>query len=205
MSAPFSAVEGCGAVWFDGISSRRTQVRLMVVGDEVRVVAPCADGEMTIACAARGSLRIPSRIGRTPYRVEFPEGGLAICTDAPVLERMFGLDVYGHWLPRLERASAFVAVALLGLVAAMYFAYERVIPWAAAFAAERIPRESEVALGEIAVESLERFGFKSTFLPNDEQKSIEADFEELAKAAGLQGVASLQFRRAPPNALALPR
>lgn len=204
MSAPFSAVEGCGAVWFDGKSSRRTQVRLMVVGDEVRVVAPNADGEKTLASAARGSLRIPSRIGRTPYRVEFPEGGLAICADAPVLERMFGLDVNGHWLPRLERASAFVVVALFGLVAAIYFAYERVIPTAAAFAAERIPRESEHALGDIAMDSLDRFGFKKSLVSDAEQASIQQDFDELAKAAGLSDVVSLHFRAAPPNAFALP-
>ncbi len=204
MSAPFSAVEGCGAVWFDGKSSRRTQVRMMVVGDEVRVIAPDADGEKTLASAARGSLRIPSRIGRTPYRVEFPDGGLAICSDAPVLERMLGLDAHGHWLPRLERASAFVVVALFGLVAAMYFAYQRVIPTAAAFAAERIPRESEDALGDIALDSLERFGFKTARMSDEEQASIQADFDELARAAGLSDVVSLQFRAAPPNAFALP-
>ena len=204
MSAPFSVVEGCGAVWFDGKSSRRTQVRLMMVGDEVRVVACDADGETTIASAPRGSLRIPSRIGRTPYRVEFPGGGLAICADAPVLERMFGLDAFGHWLPRLERASVFVAAALFGLVAALYFAYERVIPSAAAFAAERIPRESEAALGELAINSLERFGFTSTFLSSEEQSSIKADFDALAKAANLTEVTSLKFRRGSPNALGLP-
>jgi Zn-dependent protease with chaperone function len=204
MSATFSAIEGCGADWFDGKSSRRTHVRLTLVGDDVHVIAPDASGETTIARVARSTLRIPSRIGRSPYRLEFPDGSLAICADAPVLERMLGLDASGHWLPRLERASAVVVIALFGLIAAVYVAYQRVIPFVADFAAQRIPRESEDALGDIALDSLERFGFKSTFLSDAEQKSIEADFEELAKAAGLHDVTSLQFRRAPPNALALP-
>lgn len=225
MSGLFSGMDSCDAVWFDGKSSRRQAARLVVVGDEVRVVVPRsheassdemdatpldADGtpsttdDVTLASAARDALRISSRIGNTPYRVEFPDGGLAICADAPAVEGMFHVDTKGHWLPRMERASAVVAIALFGLIAAVYVAYERVIPSAADFAAQRIPRESEGALGDIAMDSLDRFGFKKSLVSDAEQTSIKKDFDELAKAAGLSDVVSLHFRAAPPNAFALP-
>lgn len=225
MSALISGVDSCDTVWFDGKTSRRHVARLIVAGDEVSVVTgcplppPCNElgatsgdagamphdiRDVTIGSAARSALRVSARIGNTPYRLEFPDGGLAICSDTPFVERMFHVDTRGHWVPRMERASAVVAVALFGLVAAVYVAYQRVIPSAAAYVAQRIPHESEVALGDIAINSLERFGFSSTFVSSEEQTSIKADFEALAKAAKLSEVASLQFRRAPPNAFALP-
>ena len=197
--------------WFDGVSSRMRNAQLEVTATTVRVRAREGTGQRdddtivdVIAEQPASAVKISTRIGNSPYRIEFPDGGLAVCTDAKSVERAFRLDLRSQWLSRLERASVFVAIALAGILIALYVGYQRFIPAAAGFAARQIPYEAERALGDATLGALRRNGFWYSNLKFEEKQAISKEFADLATAAGLSGVVELQFSRARPNALALP-
>ncbi|MBP6529588.1 MAG: M48 family metallopeptidase [Burkholderiales bacterium] len=197
--------------WFDGTTSRMRRARLETTGSRVRVYELVPRDEASVPVTTNfvadepiERVRISSRIGNAPCRIEFPNGGLAVCGDWPSVERTFRVNTQTQWLPRLERASAFVAIALAGVLIALYLGYKRVIPVAADFAAQRIPPSAEAALGDVVLNSLGNMGFRGTRLSSPEQASIEQDFAELAEAAGLKGRVGLQFHMAKPNAFAVP-
>jgi Zn-dependent protease with chaperone function len=147
---------------------------------------------------------VSERIASTPYRLEFPEGGLAVTSDHAAVEREFKLNPGAHWLARMERAAWAVALAMVGLFVAVYFAYQYVIPKAASAVAERIPREAEAALGEATMPALDRFMFRPTKTDEATQRAIRAEFDHLAKVAEMSDVVKLEFRHMAPNALAIP-
>lgn len=195
------------AIWFDGTTSRRRAVQLWRAGDDVCLANNEAghDAAGLIAQAHVGEVRVGSRIGNAPYPLSFPAGGLAFCADHAAIEQMFGLDRAQHWVSRMERAGSVVAVALVGLIAALWFAYQALIPKAAEFAATRIPRETEQHLGELTMKAIDRAGFKSSRLDEPWRQRIRADFAQLAAAAGLDGRVDIQFRQhSMMNAFALP-
>ena len=75
----------------------------------------------TLACRRRCSLRLPlaqvqvsERVGNTPYRLSFPDGALAVTADHAAVEAAFHLAPAAHWLARMERASGFVVLAIVG-------------------------------------------------------------------------------------------
>lgn len=197
--------------WFDGASSRRFDATLWVSCDsvEVRAFEAESDGAISseqqlLACESKAALRVPARIGNTPYRIEFLGGGVALCSDADGVERLFPWAVRRDWLARMERASWAVALALAGLLGGLYMAYQQVIPHLADMAASRIPRSAEAELGDLTMAALGSYGFKASRLEESEISSIRHDFDQLAVAAGLGNIAALEFRVHSPNALALP-
>ena len=199
------------AMWFDGQTARRTEVALLVTGRTVQVTRASADGgdsidtgNSAIAHVPRDSVEVSERIGDTPYRLTFPGGGLAVTSDHAGVESAFGLSPSEHWLSRMERARWAVVAAMVGLAAAVFFAYRTLIPLAADAVAQRIPREAEKTLGTVALQGLDRWMLKTSKLEANELSAVRALFASLADKAGLTGVVELQFRDTAPNALALP-
>ena len=199
------------AMWFDGQTARRTEVLLRVTSRTVQVTRVGADhgdtsdiDDNAIAHVPRDSVQVSERIGDTPYRLTFPGGGLAVTNDHAAVESAFGLSPLEHWLSRMERARWAVVAALVGLAAAVFFAYQTLIPLAADAVAQRIPREAEKTLGTVALQGLDRWMLKTSKLEADELSAVRALFVALADKAGLTGAVELQFRDTAPNALALP-
>jgi Zn-dependent protease with chaperone function len=189
------------ATWFDGKTARRVDASLHISGRTVAVMD--RDGN-TLAHVPKDLVRVSERIASTPYRLEFPEGGLAVSADHAAIEREFKLNPGAHWLARMERAAWAVALAMVGLFVAVYFAYQFVIPKAASAVAERIPREAETSLGEATMPALDRFMFRPTKTEAPIQRAIRAEFDHLAKVAEMSDVVKLEFRYMAPNALAIP-
>ena len=196
------------ATWFDGQTARRTEVALLVTGRTVQVTRAGADdgdtSDSAIAHVPRDSVQVSERIGDTPYRLTFPGGGLVVTSDHAAVESAFGLSPSAHWLSRMERARWAVVAAMLGLAAAVYFAYQTLIPLAAEAVAQRIPREAEKTLGTVALQGLDRWMLKTSTLEANELSAVRELFAELAQQAGLTDAVELQFRDTAPNALALP-
>jgi Zn-dependent protease with chaperone function len=192
---------GISAQWFDGKTARRVPVTLNVSGRTVAVL----DAESNaLAHVPKDLVRVSERIASTPYRLEFPEGGLAVTSDHAAIEREFKLDPGAHWLAKMERAAWAVVVAIVGLFAALYFAYQYAIPHVASAVAERIPREAEASIGQATVAGLDRWMFKPTEVDEATQRAIRAEFDRLANAAKMNDVVTLEFRKMAPNALAIP-
>ena len=199
------------AMWFDGQTARRTEVLLRVTSRTVQVTRVGADhgdtsdiDDKAIAHIPRDCIQVSERIGDTSYRLTFPGGGLAVTSDHAAVESAFGLSPSAHWLSRMERARWAVVAAMVGLAAAVFFAYQTLIPLAADAVAQRIPREAEKTLGTVALQGLDRWMLKTSKLEADELSAVRALFVALADKAGLTGAVELQFRDTAPNALALP-
>ncbi len=189
------------AQWFDGKSARRTPVSIKISGLTVAIVD---EAGTVLAHVPRDLVRVSERIANTPYRLEFPDGALAVTADHAAVERSFKLNPGANWLAKMERNPWAVVVAILGLFAALYFAYDFFIPKAASAVAERIPRETEKTLGEATMKSLDGFMFKKTEIDTTQQAKIRTEFDQLAKAANMSEHVTLEFRRMAPNALAIP-
>ena len=196
------------AMWFDGQTARRTRVALLVSDRSVQVMGASVEGddasESAIAHVPRDGVHVSERIGDTPYRLTFPGGGLAVTSDHAGVESAFGLSPSEHWLSRMERARWVVVAAMVGLAAALFFAYQTLIPMAADAVAQRIPREAERTLGTVALQGLDRWILKTSQLEANELSAVRELFVALADKAGLTGGVELQFRDTAPNALALP-
>lgn len=200
-SSTHTAPSGVAAAYFDGKSARRIEARLLLSARTLAVVD--LEGN-PIAHVPKDLVRVSERIANTPYRLEFPDGALAVTSDHAAIERSFRLDPGAHWLAKLERAPWAVAAALGGLFVALYFAYQFVIPKVASGVAERIPREAEQSLGEATMRTIDGRLFKPTETTAAQQAPIRATFDELAKASGLGDAVRLEFRKMSPNALAIP-
>jgi len=161
-------------------------------------------GDTAISHVPRDSVQVSERIGDTPYRLTFPGGGLAVTGDHAGVEAAFALSPSAHWLSRMERARWAVVAAMVGLAAAVLFAYQTLIPLAADAVAQRIPREAEKTLGTVALQGLDRWILKASTLEANERSALRALFAALADKAGVTGAVELQFRGMAPNALALP-
>lgn len=161
-------------------------------------------GLRTLARAPLAQIQVSERVGNTPYRLSFPDGALAVTSDHAAVESAFALAPGAHWLARMERASWFVVLAIVGLGVALYFAWRTLTPEVAEAIAHRIPREAEKSLGAIALQGLDRWMLKTSRLEADELATVRKVFDELAEKAGLADVVELQFRDTVPNALALP-
>lgn len=196
-----TAPRGIAAAYFDGKSARRTEVRLQLSSHTVAVVDLHG---VAMTHVPKDLVRVSDRIANTPYRLEFPDGALAVTSDHAAIERSFRLNPRAHWLAKLERAPWAVAAALAGLFVALAFAYQMVIPKVSAAVAERIPRETETSLGQATVKSLDAFMFKPTALSAQQQAPIRESFDRLAKASGIAEYVTLEFRKMAPNALAIP-
>lgn len=213
------------AQWFDGQSARRTPVELRIAGNSVEVVAFTAESDTadgtpsesqdpstamtpaqpaTLALVPLAQIQVSDRVGNTPYRLIFPDGALAVTSDHAAVESAFHLAPAAHWLTRMERASWFVVLAIVGLGAALSFAWQLLIPEAAEAVAHRIPREAEKSLGTIALQGLDRWLLKTSRLEATELATVRQVFDGLADKAGLADTVELQFRDTVPNALALP-
>jgi Zn-dependent protease with chaperone function len=192
---------GIAAVWFDGKSARRVNARLLLSGRTIAVMG--YDG-VVHAHVPRDLVRVSERIANTPYRLDFPDGGLAVTTELNALERAFELKPGLAWLSRMERASWAVVLALVGLAGALYLAYDYFIPRIATAVAERIPRDTETSLGETTMKALDGWMFKQTEVDAKQQAAIRKTFDDLANASGIGEHVRLEFRRMAPNALAIP-
>ena len=192
------------AIWFDGRTAGRIEVLLQISADSVRVVASADAPQSVISDTPIGSINVGTRIGNTPYRLQFPDGGLAVTSEHAAIESAFRVERQADWVNRLERASAFVVVAMVGLGIAVYSAYRTLIPIVAEAVANRIPREAEKTLGAVALQGMDRWLFKTSTLDAWQLASVKRVFNEMAERAGLADQVDLQFRDMVPNALALP-
>jgi Zn-dependent protease with chaperone function len=198
--------------WLSGKSARAHTAQLVVIGNTARVFAhhgsaAHTDGEperTLLATAPVRALTTSTRMGSVPYRITFPDGGVAVADDHEALEKALHVPTAQGWLPKLEANPVAVVVAIAGLLASLVFAFTKLIPAFAEFAAHRIPRAAEQALGETALRGLDNFMFYNTAIPEKQREGHRATFDKLAKAAGLEGAVRLEHRRAAPNALALP-
>ena len=186
--------------YFDGLTSRRRPVEVVVVGERIGLRGEDVDLDFH-----QRQLRFRPRVGSAPLDVDLPNGGLLVAPfdDIASFVAVPRLADLAH---RLERHTGFVLAALAGLVAAAWLAYTEGIPWLARVVAHRLPPAIEADIARQGLAVLDANVFRPSVLSDPYRERVQ---QRLALLAAADGVATprLELRDGGfigPNAFALP-
>jgi predicted Zn-dependent protease len=200
MTPDVATIEG---THFDGRSACGTPATLIFNASKASLIG----AELTQHFPV-GALAVSPRIGQANRFIALPDGGQLQCPDTSLLDR-FPQEVSSEgivaWLEQrviIAIASVFLTIALVAST------YVHGLPLVAEHAAARIPLETEVALGDEAVQWLDRNQwFSASRIPATKQALLRTGFAKLCHGLPMQAHYRLEFRNAPrigPNAFALP-
>ena len=185
------------ADYFDGQSSQRRRVEVVVAGGRAVITGPDVALEHAVA-----ELVVQPRIGSTPFRISLPDGGILVTqADIGGVLRIPRPEGMAH---HLESRLRYVLASFVGLIAAGALGYLYGIPWLAREVAYRIPPHVEADIAIEGMKELDRFVFKPSRLPKERQETLRGIFAELSAGAI---PARLEFREGGfvgANAFALP-
>ena len=191
------------AGYFDGKSSVRHDVRVLIGGGRVKLIGR----DVSLEFDAR-KVRVAPRLADTPRWLYLPGGGACVILDNDAVDRFAREKPFTRTLNRLEARPAYAVAAVALVVALVWLLVDRGLPPVVDYIAERIPRSAESSLGETTLEALEHNNVMApSQLPQQKVESLRARFDTLAKSAGDVGTLRLEFRASPgigPNAFALP-
>jgi len=188
------------ADYFDGLTSRRRAVEVVVVGDRIGL----RGSELSLDFRQR-DMRPRPRVGSAPLDIELPNGGLLVAPYDDVAS-FIPLPPLASLADRLERRMAVVLTALAGLAVAVFLVYSRGIPWLVDVAADRLPPQVEADIAREGLAFLDANVFRASHLPAARRAGLQDRLGQLAAAEGMP-VPRMEFRFGGfigPNALALP-
>lgn len=170
-------------------------------------------GELELSPALRPAtvftdIKISSRVGNTPRRIEFSDGGLFETTDHEPVDQW--LNSWGSspgWLHRLESKMAYALSALFLVVVFIGVSVTWGIPWSSKYIAQAMPASITVPLGDGALESLDKLAFYPSKLSPARRAELQAQFQQLLPDEDSGYEYQLLFRggeKIGPNAFALP-
>lgn len=189
------------ASWFDGRDAQLHTVRLVPAAEDIAMTR----GDGTQVHLPRSTL---SWIGprNAPRPLLRTGAGGALVLRGPAAADVLGIPAP---LSPIERAwqsrkvAVFCALTLAGLIAA---SIGWAVPRASEFAAMHLPWRTEAMLGNEVLRVVDRIAVAPSELSPDTRQRVQARFDALARAGGLDG-ARLEFRdgrKFGPNAFALP-
>jgi len=190
------------AAYFDGKTSQRHEVSVMIGGGKLKVIGRDVSEEFD-ARRVRRSLRIAN----TPRWLYLPGGGACVTQDNDAVDRMTRDRGYEIVLHRWESRPQYAVIAIAMVVAALWLLIDRVLPIAVHEIALRIPVEAESALGRETLAGMEQYFLQPSKLPAARQARLRTRFEAMTRAGGEAVPYRLEFRSSPvigANAFALP-
>jgi predicted Zn-dependent protease len=191
------------ATYHDGESSTSRAVRVRVADGLVHI-----DGDDVSTAFPIAAVRLESRLGELPRRLDLPNGAscqvpadfaLPMADAAPARVERWVNEAEIRWMPAL--------VATLILLVGGWATVVYGVPAAADVVARRISPSVERAMGDQTLSSLDRLALEPTKLPEARQAALRARFDALVRMAGPDEPYQLAFRSSPavgPNAFALP-
>jgi Zn-dependent protease with chaperone function len=195
-------IQGINADYFDGKSSRRYLVTLVVRDGMVSV---SGDG-VAFEVPAR-AVKISGRVSDMPRRLEFPDGAAAVTQDNDAVDDAFAVAAHRTLAHRLESRLGYVVLALVLTVLVCWAGYRYGVPWAAREIALHIPPGLESELAQESLRGFDGYVFRPTRLTATRQEELTKVFAGLREAAAQPSSVHLEFRDANwvgPNAFALP-
>lgn len=190
------------ADYFDGRSARRVPVHITVSGGRA-VLA----GEGVAAEFPSAAVTVIPRIGKAPYRLEFPDGAAAVTQAFAEVEQAFALAGRRTLAHRLESHLGFVVVCVVALIVIGWAGHQYGVPRAAEQIARNLPEGLETKLGEESLKAMDGFVLRPTKLPAERREQVTRLFDGLRGAARMPADVRLVFRNGnwiDANAMALP-
>jgi Zn-dependent protease with chaperone function len=189
------------ATYFDGKTSTRHPVTLLVGGGKMKVVGADIDLEIDLR-RVRRSLRI----GDTPRWLYLPGGGACVTGDNAAVDRITRDKRYEKLLHRWESRPHYAALAVFLVIGMLWLLVDRGVPAAVERIAAHMPLEAEATLGRETLKSLDEHFMQPSSLPASAQASLRDKFAALAAKAGNATPYQLEFRASflGANAFALP-
>lgn len=190
-------------VFYDGCELEGSAATMMLAGRTVVLV-----GTKVSARFSSSEIRVSPRTGTSSRFLELPDGGQFQCADNPALD---GLRQEGRsegivaWLEQQWPVAAASVVLIMSVLA---WGYWFGLPVAAERIAQRVPIQTERALGEQALTWLDgNQWLNPSKLDTQKQHRLVAGFSKLIEGLPAEEYYALAFRSAPQigaNALALP-
>ena len=189
-------------MYFDGKTSQRHPVSLVLSAGKLKIVGRDVEAEFE-ARRVRRSLRVAN----TPRWLYLPGGGACVTEDNDAVDRMTRAGRYERVLHRWESRPAYAVASIFLVAAALWLLVTQVVPVAVESIAERIPIETETALGRETLSGMEQALLKPTQLPAARREALSTKFDGMVRAAGEATPYRVEFRSSPvigANAFALP-
>jgi len=152
------------ATYFDGKTSRRHPVSVLLSAGRLKVVGRDVDAQFD-ARRVRRSLRVAD----TPRWLYLPGGGALVTGDNDAVDRMTRLGRYERVLHRWESRPAYAVFSIALVAASLWLLVTQVVPVAVEHIAARIPVEAEAALGRETLSGMERYLLQPSKLPASRQ------------------------------------
>jgi predicted Zn-dependent protease len=190
------------AVYFDGKTSQRHPVSLVLSAGKLKIVGRDIDLEVD-ARRVRRSLRVAN----TPRWLYLPGGGACVTEDNDAVDRLTHARRYERILHRWESRPAYAAACIFLVAGALWALVTQVVPAGVEQIAERIPIETEAALGRQTLSGMDEHLLEPSQLPEARRVSLARQFADMVRAAGEATPYRLEFRSSPvigANAFALP-
>ena len=188
--------------YFDGTSSRATEVELALYADGTLAIA----GDGLSLRLARDAVRVSPRLGGTPRVLTLPGGARCELADDDELDRALSSGPgWRRHLDRLERRAPLALAAAVLTVAALAAVVWLGIPALAHTAARSLPADIDAQLGESTLAALDESLLSASALPAARREELGALFDSLARP--VEPGARLVLRkggRVGANAFALP-
>lgn len=193
--------------YFDGETSHSLRVTVIATAQALRL----EDTQGTLVRVANSfEFVISPRLGKTRRAIRFADGA-ALETDNNDAVDWFvanahsvdSLSRWEHWVHLLESSKNAALVSLVGLVLLGVVGFVWGVPFVAARVANGIPDAMANDLGHGTLAALDEIMFEPSALDAERKASLSAAFARMAEAYP-QLPLRLEFRRAMPNAFALP-
>jgi Zn-dependent protease with chaperone function len=194
------------AAWhYDGKTAQRREVMLTLLENTLYI-----EGLDPTLHFIFSDIRISSRLGNTPRMLDFPDGGKCEARDNDSIDQWLaarGSQSSSRVLHKLESGAVYAFAAMALTVGILWTTVTVGAPTLAKFAAEKMPAQTEEALGSHVLAGLDKAFFSPSKLTEEKQEEVAATFERINQSLQREQPLQLEFRaggRIGPNALSLP-
>ena len=189
--------------YYDGQTAQAHAAKLSINGANELELTPALRIPTAMA-----DVKISSRVGNTPRRIEFADGALfETLNHLAVDEWLSQPGNSSGWIHRLESKTAYALGALLMVALFIGISVTWGIPWSSKYIAQALPSSITVPLGDKAVESMDKLVLYPTKLPPERIAELQGQFQQLLPTDDTRYEYQLLFRgggRIGPNAFAFP-
>ncbi len=190
--------------YYDGHTSLATPVQCEVNADGTLAIR----GDNVALQVPRELIEVTPRLARTFRTLRLTGGAQVHSEDNDGVDAAFpDRNTIESIADRLERYPYVVAVSVLVVIAVGFALFQIGLPWAAERVAQRIPPAVEKSMGDRALSTLRYYVLKTSGLPTDEERKLQASFADFVKDVPGAENYRVMFFKAPgigANAFALP-